>query len=228
MTTGYVLVHGGNVSADTWNTVTNSEDYPLGENIGGKVWSKVVSCLESQHYNVCAPTLSNEYSHNLSDHVQEICQLITENDLEDIILVAHSYGGMIITGVADKMPDRVASLVYIDAALPDPGQSLFDLLILSGLDPNKVVDGTPMAYTEKIQFDPHRLKTIPKSYFLCLESDFIAITELVKKKINANKDEWSYVELPTSHLPMATMPERLCKELVEIGSKGLSFGTSRA
>jgi pimeloyl-ACP methyl ester carboxylesterase len=65
-------------------------------------------------------------------------QFLVENDLEDVILVGHSYGGMVITGFAARMAKRIRRLVYLDAALPDPGQSLFDVLASGGVDPMSV------------------------------------------------------------------------------------------
>ena len=71
--------------------------------------------------------LADEHDHTLTDHIGQVSGLITRHDLREVILVAHSYGGMVITGVAAGMPERIRRLVYVDAALPDPGQSLFDL-----------------------------------------------------------------------------------------------------
>jgi L-fuculose-phosphate aldolase len=64
---------------------------------------------------------------NLTTHIQDVCNTLWYEDLTDIILVGHSYGGMVVTGVADRMPERIQHLVYLDAFLPDDGQSLYDL-----------------------------------------------------------------------------------------------------
>ena len=64
---------------------------------------------------------------NLSTHIQDVSNAIWYEDLSDIILVGHSYGGMVVTGVADRMPERIQHLVYLDAFLPSDGQSLYDL-----------------------------------------------------------------------------------------------------
>jgi pimeloyl-ACP methyl ester carboxylesterase len=63
---------------------------------------------------------------NLSTHIEDICNVIKYERLKDFVLAGHSYGGMVITGVADRMADRIRSLVYIDAFLPANGKSLFD------------------------------------------------------------------------------------------------------
>ena len=53
--------------------------------------------------------------------------VIQYEDLRDIVLLGHSYGGMVATGIADRVPDRVAQLIYLDAFVPRDCQSLFDL-----------------------------------------------------------------------------------------------------
>jgi pimeloyl-ACP methyl ester carboxylesterase len=222
--TDYILVHGGNVATDTWNNLTQSKDHPAGGKLGGKVWNKIIIKLESHGHCVYAPTLQDEFSHNLSDHIQQICALITENELTDVILVGHSYAGMIITGVADKLHDKIARLVYIDAALPEPNQSLFDLLCSAGLNPIDVVDGKPMAYTEKLQFDSNKIKSLPKCYILCAESDFQHVTMLAKHKIKLDSNGWEYIELLTSHIPMATMPKNVAECLMQQGSTSRQDG----
>jgi pimeloyl-ACP methyl ester carboxylesterase len=63
---------------------------------------------------------------NLSMHIEDICNVIKYERLKDFVLAGHSYGGMVVTGVADRMADRIRSLVYIDAFLPENGKSLFD------------------------------------------------------------------------------------------------------
>lgn len=63
----------------------------------------------------------------LSDHVQDVVKVIDDNHLQNIILVGHSYGGMIITGVAAKRATQIHSLVYLDAFLPRDGEALWDI-----------------------------------------------------------------------------------------------------
>jgi len=64
----------------------------------------------------------------LDTHIADVLGVIECEDLNDIVLVGHSYGGMVATGVADRARDRIAKLVYLDAFVPENGQSLFDLL----------------------------------------------------------------------------------------------------
>jgi len=168
----YVLVQGGNISTDTWNKLTKRNDYPDGEYLGGEYWKHIVTGLEGQGHHVLAPTLKDENTSDLSAHIEQIRSLIIKENLKTVILVGHSYGGMVITGVADKIPGRIGQLVYLDADYPDPGQSLVDILRTAGFNPEEILDGNPMAYTEKLYFDPEKLAPLSKTYILCTQSEF--------------------------------------------------------
>lgn len=206
----YVLVHGGNMSTDTWNRLAGRTDYPPGGQLGGRYWDGTVAALSAKTHRVFAPTLQDEHVSTLTSHVEQICTLITEHDLKQVIRVGHSYGGMVITCVAAKMRDRIRRLVYVDAALPDPGQSLYDLLEmgLSASSVNRPTLPEPAApYVEKAHFNEEELRVLPKTYILCTKSDFIGATRLAKQKIAEAKQGWTYLELPSSHVPMADMPD---------------------
>jgi pimeloyl-ACP methyl ester carboxylesterase len=215
----FVLVQGGNLSTDTWNRLTGRNDYPPGGQLGGRYWNGTVADLKAHGYLAFAQTLEDEHTTGLTGHIQQICTLILQNDLRDILIVGHSYGGMIITGVADRMPDRVRHMVYLDAALPDPGQSLFDLFASAGSDPMSFTGLEPArAYVEKITFEPQNLESIPKTYILCTKSEFAPVTHVARQKINTAPGGWTYLELPSSHVPMADMPDewyRLLREIAE-------------
>lgn len=102
---------------------------------GGWQMKKVAPLLEAQGWKVYRPTLPGLGEHHhlatpaigLDDHITDIVNLILFEDLHDITLLGHSYGGMVITGVADRIPERVARLVYLDAFLPEDGESLMSL-----------------------------------------------------------------------------------------------------
>lgn len=192
----FVLVHGGDISTDTWNKYAN-------------MWNSVTLSLEKAGHTVFAPALKNN---DLLGHIEQICLLIKENDLKNVILVGHSYGGMIITGVADKMADKIALLVYLDAALPDSGQSLFDLFCLAGY-PSKE-KGQTKPYIDKLKFDLGKIKSLSKVYIFCTQSSFISVTNLIRQKIATDKSGWKCFDLPTSHVPQATMPDRLIELLL--------------
>jgi pimeloyl-ACP methyl ester carboxylesterase len=217
----YVLIHGGNMSTDTWNKLTKGNHvYTHDGKMGGRIWDTVVPALKEHNHCIFAPTLKDEHSSNLTEHIEQVCALIADHDLRDVILVGHSYGGMIITGTAAKMADRISHLVYVDAALPDPGQSLFDIIVSGGCDPMSFAGLAPAApYVEKLQFDAQKIKLLPKTYILCTESDFTSVTNVARQKIAATKKEWTYFELPTSHVPMASMPDELAQLLLGTAKK---------
>lgn len=204
----FILIHGGNITAETWNRLTGRNTYPPGTLMGAKVWDGTKAFLESHGNRVFTPTLADEHTHMLSDHIDSVCSLISTCDLHTIILVGHSYGGMVITGVAARMPDRIRQLIYVDAALPDPGESLFDQFEKGGVDPLSFAGLEPAAaYVGKVRFDSRRVRGILKTYVLCTKSEFATVTRVAKRKVTEQAG-WSYLELPTSHVPMATMPRR--------------------
>jgi len=73
--------------------------------------------------------------------------------LQKVILVGHSYGGLVITGVAHQMPDRIQHLVYLDSAIPEPGQSLIEILnmVYSSEDYEAALPEPSPPYVEKLQ-----------------------------------------------------------------------------
>lgn len=204
-----IFVHGGNVSAENWNLIAEREAYPAGTLLGGNIWRQIAHSLQTEGHHVYTPTLDNEYQYNLSHHIQQVGDIITSNQLTEVTLVAHSYGGMVITGVANMLFKNINQLVYIDAALPSPQQSLFDLLQLSNIDPSQIIEGAPPAYTEKIDFNPDHLNRIKKAYLLCTASEFIRVSQMAKQKIQQSHSPWRYEEINATHLPMASHPQQI-------------------
>ena len=104
--------------------------------LGGWCWSRVEKLLRNQGYDVFAPSLTGlgDRSHLLSDQIglstqiDDIVGIIDSYDLSDVVLCGHSYGGLVITGVADRRPEQMRGLVYLDALLPADGNSMFDLV----------------------------------------------------------------------------------------------------
>jgi pimeloyl-ACP methyl ester carboxylesterase len=102
---------------------------------GGWCWQKVIPFLEAAGHEVYAPTLTglaeraSELSPDvgLDTHVQDVVGLLEEKNLHGVILVGHSYGAMVITGVVDQVPERVAHLVYLDTFMPRDGESMADV-----------------------------------------------------------------------------------------------------
>src|ERR1700730_4417189 len=102
---------------------------------GGWCWQKVIPFLEAAGHEVYAPTLTGlaeraaELSPDigLDTHIQDVVGELEEKNLHGVILVGHSYGGMVITGVVDKVPERIAHLVYLDTFVPRDGESMVDV-----------------------------------------------------------------------------------------------------
>jgi pimeloyl-ACP methyl ester carboxylesterase len=102
---------------------------------GGWCYQRVAGRLRQAGHEVYALSLTGlgERSHlvgphvDLSLHIQDVVAVLHYEDLEDVILVGHSYGGMVITGAADRAAARIGKLVYLDAANPKNGESLVDV-----------------------------------------------------------------------------------------------------
>lgn len=92
--------------------------------LGGWIWDDVAPELTHHGHQVAAPTLSGDGG--LNDHVAEVVAMV--GDSTDVVLVAHSYSGMVATGVAAQIPEQIAHVIYLDAHVPTAGQSAFDVL----------------------------------------------------------------------------------------------------
>src|SRR5215218_9299337 len=103
---------------------------------GGWQLRAVATYLRADGHQVFTPTLTGlgERVHlahpdvTLETHIQDIVNVIRFEDLSDVILVGYSYSGMVTTAVADRIPERLAHLIYVDAYVPNDGQSLADIL----------------------------------------------------------------------------------------------------
>ncbi|HEV2576141.1 MAG TPA: alpha/beta hydrolase [Acidobacteriaceae bacterium] len=120
---------------------------------GGWCWRRVADRLTAKGHYVVAPTLSGvgERSHlkaediDLTTHVEDVVGEMKWKDLDDVVLVGHSYGGMVITGVAEQMRERIAAIVYLDAFMPGDGQSLADFTNRTSW-PEPVTPAPPATY----------------------------------------------------------------------------------
>ncbi len=110
----YVLVHGA------WH--------------GGWCWAKVARLLRDAGHEVYTPTLTGlgERAHlarpeiDLETHIQDVVAMLEAEELRQLTLVGHSYGGMVISGVAARTSGRIGHLVYLDAFVPEAGKSVLD------------------------------------------------------------------------------------------------------
>ena len=125
----YVLVHGA------WG--------------GSYGWTKFANLLRADGHEVFTPSLTGQGERNhlggpnvsLTTHVTDVENLIKYEDLSNFVLVGHSYGGMVVTGVADHLHDQITDLVYVDAFLPKDGESCFDLDGAGGPERATIEDG---------------------------------------------------------------------------------------
>jgi len=119
---------------------SQNPSYPLvlvhGAWHGAWCWNKVLPLLREKGFTVYTPTQTgvgertNELSKNISvdTFIQDIADFLTTHDLHDVVLVGHSFAGISISGVADRMPERIRHLVYLDALLLQSGQKVFDII----------------------------------------------------------------------------------------------------
>ena len=102
---------------------------------GGWCWRFVRPLLGG--HDVYAPSLTGlgERKHlaradvDLDTHIADVVSLLEMEDLCDVVLVGHSYGGMVITGAADRAPERIGRLVYLDAFVPENGKCTLDYVV---------------------------------------------------------------------------------------------------
>jgi pimeloyl-ACP methyl ester carboxylesterase len=102
---------------------------------GGWCWRWLAPLLREQGHRVFTPTLTGlgERAHllapeiDLTMHVEDVLGVLRYQDLSDVVLVGHSYGGMVVSGVVERAPERVAHAIYLDAFLPNDGESIRDL-----------------------------------------------------------------------------------------------------
>jgi len=103
---------------------------------GAHAWRKVRPLLRAAGHDVFTPALTGlgERAHlatrevDLDTHVQDVVGVLEYEDLREVVLLGHSYGGVVITGAADRVTARLAQLVYLDAEVPEDGQSEYDLM----------------------------------------------------------------------------------------------------
>lgn len=211
---------------------------------GGWCWKKLTPLLTSAGHRVHAPTLTGlgERSHlltpevDLDTHIKDISALFHYEDVHDAILVGHSYGGMVVAGVAPSVAARLAGVVYLDAFLPEDGKALLDYVALRapegawrlpppGVPPRfGVSDAADVTWMEgRLSDQPLRTLTqpvriasdisarVPHTFILCTKAtQFVAAAERAKQR------GFRYKELLSAgHDAMISQPAGLAKLLVE-------------
>ena len=211
---------------------------------GAWAFKRVEAMLREKGYNVYRPQLTGlgDRVHlarpdiGLSTHIEDVVNTILFEDLHDIILVGHSYGGMVITGVADRVPDRIKRLVYLDALLPNDGESVNSIFgardfikqITKGdyIVPPWVKPDQPLphdvpqplkTFTEPEVLKNEAAKKIPATYILTVEKgkeakqdDFFSQSERARER------GWPVLQLTSDHNPEWSAPEALVEMLASI------------
>jgi pimeloyl-ACP methyl ester carboxylesterase len=218
----------------------------------GWAWKKMHPLMRKAGHRLVTPTYTGlgERAHlaipsiDLDTHVADMLNVIKYEDLRDIVLIGHSYGGMVATGVADRARDKVKQLIYIDAFVPEGGQSLNDLnegsrrrmeeLKASGewrAPPNPT---PPDTSPEDVDWLSERRVPMPIKCFeaklklsapLTLPRSYIYATRITPAdtfgpfaKMAKNDAAWRYFEIDASHSPNVTAPEALMALLEEIAA----------
>ena len=226
--TNFVLVHGA------W--------------IGGWYWRPIAQALRKAGHEAYAPTLTGlgERIHlmnpgiNLDTHIADVVNVIKFEQLSDVVLVGHSYGGMVITGVADQLPDKIRSMVYLDAFVPQNGNALVNFLppghpppaaaseytlaplpaSFFGASPEvaAIVDAhtTPMptaCFVQPLKLSGGIDRVKKKSYIYCNVPAPTTFTQFYDKL----KDDkgWTAHTLPCTHIVQIDMPKELTALLLQ-------------
>lgn len=206
---------------------------------GGWDWRAVDSLLTRRGHKVVRVTLTGlgERHHlaspnvGLYTHIDDVVNRILWDDMRDVILLGHSYGGMVITGVADRVPNRIKRLIYLDAMLPDSGESV---MLLQSADTGRanfirsltrgdytvpvwVQDTTviprdvPMSlrtFTDTLRLvNPRRLQ-VPSSYILTYEPQ-VTPDPFQRFADRAAARGWTVHKMQADHIPERTNPTAL-------------------
>ncbi|BDZ49379.1 esterase [Frondihabitans sucicola] len=124
-------------------------------------WKRVVPLLEASGHRVFTPDLTGHGAKSallgpevgLETHVGDVLDVILAEDLTDVVLVGHSYAGMVVSTVANEVPERIANLVYLDAMVPDDGETAADVLPVTSL----------MIEAASASDEPWRIPPLPES-----------------------------------------------------------------
>jgi pimeloyl-ACP methyl ester carboxylesterase len=220
---------------------------------GGWCWRRVADLLQQQGHKVFTPTMTGlgERSHLLSDkvnlatHVTDIVNVIKWEGLSDIVLVGHSYAGVVISGVAEQVPDAIGSIVFLDAFVPESGDSLaakasqpvreaIAALVEKNEKAMKPVSAAVFRVNEKdrawvnAMCTPHPLGTLTDKVIITGARERIAKKAYIRAKgypsvpfdgaqerLKADAT-WRVYELPCGHDAMVDMPDQLTDILLAV------------
>ena len=211
-------------------------------------WKKMHPLMSARGHRLITPTLTGlgERGHlahpsiDLDTHIMDILGVLEFQDLTNVSLIGHSYGGMVATGVADRARNRIAKLIYIDAFAPDGGDSVIDLLPAAARAQRKPsADGfippvlmppdtapedrawaEPLRLPQPAKTFEQKLKlhgdalTLPRHYIYCTRN---APDDRFRRFYErAKRENWGAYEIDSSHNPHITCPEVLADLLDRI------------
>jgi pimeloyl-ACP methyl ester carboxylesterase len=229
-----VLAHGAWSAAWAWKKMR-----PLFAAAGHQFFSPTYTGLGARAH-LASPDV------DLSTHIQDVAAVLEMEDLTDVTLLGHSYGGMVVTGVAARMPGRISRLIYLDAFAPRDGQSLFDLVgpkaeanmragatkdgdgwrlplnpMPSDTAPEDVAWAVPRRRPQPIKTFEQRLKIeakeeTPPRHYIYAKRN--GPGDVFRQFGERAKSEagWKYYEIDASHNPHITCPEVLRDLLFDI------------
>jgi pimeloyl-ACP methyl ester carboxylesterase len=221
---------------------------------GGWCWRRVADLLEAKGHKVFAPTLTGlgERSHlmrhgiNVSTHVTDVVNVLKWEGLSDVVLCGHSYGGLVVSGVAEKSSSAIGSIVFLDAFVPENGDSMAALTSQAVRDNLKIaaergdlgvparsaaaflVNAKDQAWVDAMCV-PQPIGTMTEAMTLTGARERIARKSYIRAaaypnpgfdlayaRVKADKS-WRTYEVPCGHDVMVDMPERLAEILIEVG-----------
>lgn len=169
---------------------------------------------------------------NLSTHIQDVVNTILFEDLHEIILVGHSYGGMVISGVADRVPERIRKLIYLDAMVPNDGENVMMLMDPKGEGISKMIRGDfvvpgwvkpdqrppkdvphPLrTFTEHIVLKNTTAKSIPATYILTVDPGKTAEQDNFATAAARARDRgWEVLQMVADHNPQWSAVHKLAE-----------------
>jgi pimeloyl-ACP methyl ester carboxylesterase len=222
---------------------------------GAWCWARVRPALERAGHAVVAVPLTGvgERAHQLSPgvtlatHVEDVVTAVRAAGCSGAVLVGHSYGGLVVTGAADRLGEQVGRLVYVDAVVPTPGRSWADCIPPEARDQRRALiarhghippppasayglTGEDAAWVEQRQtphpagvfeeplsFDADRWAARPRTYVDCTAPALTAIDP--SRRLVRSQPGWELVELATGHDPMVSAPDRLAAALLAVAGR---------
>ena len=231
----FVIVHGAWGGAWSWNKFV----VPMLREAGQTVFAATLTGL-GERSHLSSPEVS------LDTHIQDVVNILFYEDLTDVILVGHSYGGNVITGVADRVPERLQQLVYLDAATPVDGEASGDSwpgrreqieeqARQSGdgwqIQPGPVPLDQPTEITDwarprrspmpiKTLLTPLKLArgetTLPRAFVYCTLGKEPGSPQAARAERVKNDPRWRFFELNTGHNLHYTAPQETVALLLEL------------